>query len=121
MLLSVILLVLVSSRYFEKMSLEEEVYQKIIKYYEISDKMKEEILNLKDIDDETKNNVLMPIPETIKSTADNLLDLYIQFLKNIKNIKNVDLKREIIEILNNLLEQIYKYKNIIYNLYKDTV
>lgn len=118
MLLSVILLVLVSSRYFEKMSLEEEVYQKIIKYYEISDKMKEEILNLKDIDDETKNNVLMPIPETIKSTADNLLDLYIQFLKNIKNI---DLKRKIIEILNNLLEQIYKYKNIIYNLYKDTI
>lgn len=100
------------------MSLEEEVYQKIIKYYEISDKMKEEILNLKDIDDETKNNVLMPIPETIKSTADNLLDLYIQFLKNIKNI---DLKRKIIEILNNLLEQIYKYKNIIYNLYKDTI
>lgn len=118
MLLSVILLVLVSSRYFEKMSLEEEVYQKIIKYYEISDKMKEEILNLKDIDDETKNNVLMPIPKTIKSTADNLLDLYIQFLKNIKNI---DLKRKIIEILNNLLEQIYKYKNIIYNLYKDTI
>lgn len=100
------------------MSLEEEVYQKIIKYYEISDKMKEEILNLKDIDDETKNNVLMPIPKTIKSTADNLLDLYIQFLKNIKNI---DLKRKIIEILNNLLEQIYKYKNIIYNLYKDTI
>ena len=118
MLLSVILLVLVSSRYFEKMLLEEEVYQKIIKYYEISDKMKEEILNLKDIDDETKNNVLMPIPKTIKSTADNLLDLYIQFLKNIKNI---DLKRKIIEILNNLLEQIYKYKNIIYNLYKDTI
>lgn len=118
MLLSVILLVLVPSRYFEKMSLEEEVYQKIIKYYEISDKMKEEILNLKDIDDETKNNVLMPIPKTIKSTADNLLDLYIQFLKNIKNI---DLKRKIIEILNNLLEQIYKYKNIIYNLYKDTI
>ena len=118
MLLSVILLVLVSSRYFEKMSPEEEVYQKIIKYYEISDKMKEEILNLKDIDDETKNNVLMPIPKTIKSTADNLLDLYIQFLKNIKNI---DLKRKIIEILNNLLEQIYKYKNIIYNLYKDTI
>ena len=116
MLLSVILLVLVSSRYFEKMSLEEEVYQKIIKYYEISDKMKEEILNLKDIDDETKNNVLMPIPKTIKSTADNLLDLYIQFLKNIKNI---DLKRKIIEILNNLLEQIYKYKNIIYDLYKN--
>ena len=113
MLLSVILLVLVSSRYFEKMSLEEEVYQKIIKYYEISDKMKEEILNLKDIDDETKNNVLMPIPKTIKSTADNLLDLY--------NIKNIDLKRKIIEILNNLLEQIYKYKNIIYNLYKDTI
>lgn len=100
------------------MSPEEEVYQKIIKYYEISDKMKEEILNLKDIDDETKNNVLMPIPKTIKSTADNLLDLYIQFLKNIKNI---DLKRKIIEILNNLLEQIYKYKNIIYNLYKDTI
>ena len=98
------------------MSLEEDVYEKIIKYYEISDKIKDEILKLDDIDDDTKNNILMPIPTTIKDTADKLLDLYIKFLKNIKNI---NLKNEIVTTLDNLLEQIYKYKNIIYDLYKN--
>lgn len=98
------------------MSLEEDVYEKIIKYYDISDKIKEEILKLDDVDDETKNSVLIPIPTTIKNTADKLLDLYIRFLKNIKNLV---LKNEIISTLDNLLEQIYKYKNIIYDLYRN--
>ncbi len=98
------------------MSLEEDVYEKIVKYYEISDKIKYEILKLDDIDDNIKNNILMPIPNTIKNTADKLLDLYIKFLKN---IRNTALKNEIIATLDNLLEQIYKYKNIIYDLYRN--
>ena len=98
------------------MSLEEDTYKKITKYYEISDKIKNEILKLDDIDIETKNNILMPIPITIRDTADKLLDLYIRFLKN---INDTALKNEIIRNLNNLLEQIYKYKNIIYDLYKN--
>ncbi len=98
------------------MSLEEDTYKKITKYYEISDKIKNEILKLDDIDIETKNNILMPIPITIRDTADKLLDLYIRFLKN---INDTALKNEIIRTLNNLLEQIYKYKNIIYDLYKN--
>lgn len=98
------------------MSLEEDVYEKIVKYYEISDKIKDEILKLDDIDEDIKNNILMPIPNTIKNTADKLLDLYIKFLKN---IRNTTLKNEIIATLDNLLEQIYKYKNIIYDLYRN--
>lgn len=98
------------------MSLEEDTYKKITKYYEISDKIKNEILKLDDIDIETKNNILMPIPITIRDTADKLLDLYIRFLKN---INDTALKNEIIRTLNNLLEQIYKYKIIIYDLYKN--
>lgn len=98
------------------MSLEEDVYEKIVKYYEISDKIKDEILKLDDIDEDIKNNILMPIPNTIKNTADKLLDLYIKFLKN---IRNTALKNEIIATLDNLLEQIYKYKNIIYDLYRN--
>ncbi len=98
------------------MRLEEDTYKKITKYYEISDKIKNEILKLDDIDIETKNNILMLIPITIRDTTDKLLDLYIMFLKN---INDTTLKNEIIRNLNNLLEQIYKYKNIIYDLYKN--
>ena len=98
------------------MRLEEDTYTKITKYYEISDKIKNEILKLDDIDIETKNNILMLIPITIRDTTDKLLDLYIMFLKN---INDTTLKNEIIRNLNNLLEQIYKYKNIIYDLYKN--
>ena len=100
----------------QELSLEEDVYEKIVRYYEISDKIKDEILKLDDVDDETKNNVLMPIPPTIKDTADKLLDLYIKFLKDIKDSA---LKNEITTTLDNLLEQIYKYKNIIYDLYRN--
>lgn len=95
---------------------EEEIYRKIILYYDIADKIKEEIIKLDDIDDSIRFNTLMPITEKIRNTADILLEKYVELLKNTENNY---IKDDIVKILDNLLEQIYIYKNKVYDIYKD--
>jgi hypothetical protein len=92
------------------------IFDKITLYYDISDKIRSEILKLNDIDYSVKFDVLMPIVEKIKSTADVLMEKYIIFLKDKSNIV---LKDEIIIELDSLLEYIYIYKNKLYDIYKN--
>lgn len=95
---------------------EENIYNKITLYYDISEKIKEEILKLDDIDDSTKFDVLMPVVDKIKEIADILMKKYVIFLKD---KGNTSLKNEIVNILDEFLEYIYVYKNKLYSIYKD--
>lgn len=95
---------------------EKDIYNKINQYYDISEKIKEEIFKLNDIDDDIKFNILMPVVDEITKTADTLMEKYIDLLKN-KN--NLSLKNELISILDKFLEYIHIYKNKLYEIYKD--
>lgn len=95
---------------------EKEIYEKITLYYDISEKIKEEILKLDDIDENVKFDVLMPVVDNIKTTADTLMEKYVVFLKD---KSNNTLKNEIVFILNKFLDYIYVYKNKLYDIYKD--
>lgn len=95
---------------------EENIYSKITLYYDISEKIKEEILKLDDIDDSTKFTILMPIVDQIKNTADTLMEKYVVFLKD---RDNDEIKNNIVDILDKFLEYIYVYKNKLYDIYKD--
>ncbi len=95
---------------------EKNIYEKIILYYDISEKIKQEILKLDDIDKSIKFDVLMPVVDEIKKTADTLMEKYIVFLKDQSN--NI-LKNEIIAILDKFLDYMYVYKNKLYDVYKD--
>jgi hypothetical protein len=92
------------------------IFDKITLYYDISDKIKSEILKLDDLDYSVKFDVLMPIVDKIKSTADILMEKYITFLKD---KTNTALKDEIIGELDGLLEYVYVYKNRLYDIYKN--
>lgn len=98
------------------MEYEEEIYRKINLYYDIADKIKEEIIKLNDIDDTIRFDILMPITDKIRNSADLLLEKYVELLRN---TQNKYIKDDIIKILDNLLEQIYIYKNKVYDIYKD--
>ncbi len=95
---------------------EKNIYEKIILYYDISEKIKNEILKLDDIDESIKFDVLMPVVDRIKITADTLMEKYVVFLKDQSN--NI-LKNEIIAILDKFLDYMYIYKNKLYDVYKD--
>ena len=58
----------------------------------------------------------MPAADNIKAMVDTLMEKYVLFSKDETNNA---LKREILDILNKILEMVYNYKNIVYNLYKD--
>jgi hypothetical protein len=95
---------------------EKCIYDRILLYYEISDKIKEEILKLDDVDESTKFDVLMPFTDNLNSTTDILLEKYIKYLKD---VNNNELRNEILFILNDLMEHVAVYKNRLYSLYKD--
>jgi hypothetical protein len=95
---------------------EKYVYDRILLYYDISSRIREEILKLDDVDDGTKFDVLLPLPDDIKKITDHLLEKYIEYLKNIRNSKVRD---EIFAILDGLLEHVAVYKNKLYDFYKD--
>ncbi|GHU29216.1 hypothetical protein FACS1894152_7480 [Bacilli bacterium] len=99
-----------------KLEYEEYIYNKILLYYDISDRIKEEILQLDDIDKQTKFDVLLPFTDTMKKITDNLLEKYIKYLKNINNSR---LKDEIFTILDDFLERVAVYKNRLYDIYKN--
>ena len=92
------------------------IYNKIIFYYDIIEKIKQEILKLNELGDSVKFEVLMPAADNIKTMVDTLMEKYVLFTKD---ETNEALKREILDILNKILEMVYNYKNIVYNLYKD--
>ena len=92
------------------------IYNKIIFYYDIIEKIKQEILKLNELGDSVKFEVLMPAADNIKAMVDTLMEKYVLFTKD---ETNEALKREILDILNKILEMVYNYKNIVYNLYKD--
>jgi hypothetical protein len=85
-------------------------------YYDISDRIREEILKLEGISDSVKFDVLLPFPEDIRRTTDHLLEKYIAYLKNIRNSR---LRDEIFAILDDLLECVAVYKNKLYDIYRD--
>lgn len=92
---------------------EEDIYNKITVYYDVSEKLKTEILTLKDIDDGDRFDILMPIVDKIKEMADILMEKYVILLKN----KNNSIRLEIIDILDKFLEYLAIYKNKLYEIY----
>lgn len=94
---------------------EEDIYNKITTYYEISDKIKIEILKLEDISDSDKFDVLMPIVDKLKEIADLLMEKYVILLKN----KTNSIRKEIVNILDQFLEYIAIYKNKLYEIYSN--
>ena len=94
---------------------EEDIYNKITTYYEISDKIKIEILKLEDISDSDKFDVLMPIVDKLKEIADLLMEKYVILLKD----KTNSIRKEIVSILDQFLEYIAIYKNKLYEIYSN--
>lgn len=94
---------------------EEDIYNKITTYYEISDKIKIEILKLEDISDSDKFDVLMPIVDKLEEIADLLMEKYVILLKN----KTNSIRKEIVNILDQFLEYIAIYKNKLYEIYSN--
>lgn len=94
----------------------QKIYNQILVYYDILENIKNEILQLKKFDDSIKIDQLMPKLEELQRAIDFLMKKYIFFTKNL-NDKN--LYQDLINILDNILEKISNYKNIIYDLYKD--
>ncbi|MBO4956686.1 MAG: hypothetical protein J6C50_02525 [Rickettsiales bacterium] len=94
---------------------EENIYNRITTYYDISEKIKVEILKLEDISDSEKFDILMPIVSKIKETADLLMEKYVVLLKN----KNNSIRKEIVTILDQFLEYITIYKNKLYEIYNN--
>ena len=92
---------------------DEDIYKKISLYYDIADRLKIEILQLDDVSEEDRFEVLMPAVNKIKDTADILMEKYILFLKN----KDNSIGDEIVDILDKLLEYLSFYKNKLYELY----
>ena len=73
------------------------------------------IINLEEIGFQDKNEKLLPLVDKIVLTADFVLGKYILYMKN----KDFELKEEIVNSLDELLEHISICKNKIYELYKD--
>ena len=90
---------------------EKEIYEKINLYYDIAEKLKYNILQLEDITEEERFDVLMPIVVKIKDLADSLTEKYIKLLNG--EINN----NEVVCLLDDFLEYISIYKNKIYELY----
>lgn len=94
---------------------EEDIYNKITTYYEISEKIKIEILKLTDITDSEKFDILMPIVDKLKEIADLLMEKYVILLKD----KTNSIRKEIVSILDQFLEYIAIYKNKLYEIYSN--
>lgn len=94
---------------------DEDIYKKILTYYDLSEKIIKEVNDNNFISIETKEDVLIPISNKIKNTTDFLIETYIMFLKNGKNNK---FKNIIISSLDKLLFEISICKNKL-SLYKN--
>ena len=92
---------------------EKEICEKINLYYDIAEKLRYNILQLTDITEEERFDVLMPIIIKIKDLADLLTEKYVKLLNG--EINN----NEVVEVLDNFLEYISIYKNKIYELYNN--
>lgn len=92
---------------------DEDIYKKILAYYDLSDKIMTEILNNNSISIQVKEDVLIPVATNIKNTTDFLVETYIMFLKmnKNKNFKNI-----IINTLDKLLFEISICKNKLYSM-----
>lgn len=90
---------------------EKDICEKISLYYDIAEKLKYDILQLTDITEEDRFDVLMPIVTKIKKLADLLTEKYINFLN--KKIS----ENEVVGLLDEFLEYISIYKTKIYELY----
>ena len=92
---------------------DEDIYKKILTYYDLSDKIMTEIINNNSISIQVKEDVLIPVATNIKNTTDFLVETYIMFLKmnKNKNFKNV-----IISTLDKLLFEISVCKNKLYSM-----
>ena len=95
---------------------DEDIYKKILTYYDLSDKIMAEIANNNFISVQTKEEILIPISSKIKNTTDFLVETYVMFLKMNKNTK---FKNIIISTLDKLLFEISICKNKLYSLNKD--
>ena len=94
---------------------DEDIYKKISLYYDIAERLKNEILQLNDISEEERFEVLMPVVNKIKNMADVLMEKYILFLKNRDN----SIGDEIVDILDKFLDYLSIYKNKLYELYNN--
>ena len=93
----------------------EDIYNKIVMCYDISEKIKVEILKLDGISENDRFDVLMPIVEKIKNIADILMEKYVILLRD----KNNSIRSEIVTILDQFLEYIAIYKNRLYEIYNN--
>jgi chemotaxis regulatin CheY-phosphate phosphatase CheZ len=98
------------------MECSKDIFDKITSYYDISDKIRVEILKLDDIDEKTKFDVLIPVVDKIKQTADVLTQKYVGLMKD---SENQELRDDLVNELDQFLEYIRVYKNKLYNIYKD--
>lgn len=87
---------------------DEDIYKKILVYYDLSEKIIKEVNDNTFISIKTKEDILVPIANKIKNTTDFLIETYIMFLKTGKNSK---FKNVIISSLDKLLFEISICKN----------
>ena len=66
---------------------DEDIYKKILVYYDLSEKIIKEVNDNTFISIKTKEDILIPIANKIKNTTDFLIETYIMFLKTGKNSK----------------------------------
>ena len=92
----------------------EEIYKKIVMYYDIIDKIRAEILKHQHLDDRDKFQTLIPVADDLQKEVDTLMEKYVLFSKD---TTNESMKNEILAILKNILDIVYNYKNIVYDLY----
>lgn len=90
---------------------EKDICEKINLYYDIAEKLRFDILQLTDITEVERFDILMPIVAKVQNLADILTVKYVKFLNN-----EID-KNEVVEILDDFLEYISIYKTKIYDLY----
>lgn len=94
---------------------DEDIYSKILAYYDLSDKIMTEIMHNNSISNQIKEDVLIPMVVSIKNTTDFLIETYIMFLKMNKNKK---FKNIIVNTLDKLLLEISICKNKLYCMVK---
>ena len=87
---------------------DEDIYKKILSYYDLSEKIMKEVSDNTFISAKTKEDILIPIADKIKNTTDFLVETYVMFLKTGKNNKFRSL---IISSLDKLLFEISVCKN----------
>ena len=87
---------------------DEDIYRKILIYYDLSEKIIKEVNDNTFISIQTKENILIPIANKIKSTTDFLIETYVMFLKTGRNSK---FRNIIISSLDKLLFEISICKN----------